>query len=306
MARIELRGVAKRWGDGHRGRAAPTSRSATASSWRSSGPRAAASRRRCSCWPASTSPATGDILFDGARVNEVEARDRNVGIVFQSYALYPHMTVRANIRFPLRFKQRAAATRPSARTRRWRGWCRSRSCSTAGRRSCRAASSSAWRWPARWSRSRSSCCSTSRSPTSTPRCGSTMRGEIRRLQRSLGVTTILVTHDQIEATTHGRPGHLHEQGPDRADRHGRRPLPAAGQPVRRRLHRLAADQPAAGRGGAAARLASARPRCRCAAGGLRARSWSASGPSMCAWAQGDCAAQVERSASRTAARRSTI
>jgi ABC-type sugar transport system ATPase subunit len=32
----------------------------------------------------------------------VEARDRNVGIVFQSYALYPHMTVRNNILFPLR------------------------------------------------------------------------------------------------------------------------------------------------------------------------------------------------------------
>ena len=39
------------------------------------------------------SPTTGEIQFDGARVNDVEARDRNVGIVFQSYALYPNMTV---------------------------------------------------------------------------------------------------------------------------------------------------------------------------------------------------------------------
>src|SRR5262249_34379161 len=38
-------------------------------------------------------PSGGDIAFDGARVNDVEARDRNVGIVFQSYALYPNMTV---------------------------------------------------------------------------------------------------------------------------------------------------------------------------------------------------------------------
>ena len=37
-------------------------------------------------------PTSGDIAFDGARVNDVEARDRNVGIVFQSYALYPNMT----------------------------------------------------------------------------------------------------------------------------------------------------------------------------------------------------------------------
>ena len=50
-------------------------------------------------------PSGGDLLFDGARVNEVEARDRNVGIVFQSYALYPHMTVFKNIAFPLRFKK---------------------------------------------------------------------------------------------------------------------------------------------------------------------------------------------------------
>jgi hypothetical protein len=56
---------------------------------------AAASRRASSCWPASISRA----------VNEVEAKDRNVGIVFQSYALYPHMTVRDNVLFPLRFKR---------------------------------------------------------------------------------------------------------------------------------------------------------------------------------------------------------
>ena len=58
-------------------------------------------------------PHAGDIAFDGARVNDVEARDRNVGIVFQSYALYPSMTVLENIMFPLRFKkvERAEAER---------------------------------------------------------------------------------------------------------------------------------------------------------------------------------------------------
>jgi len=49
-------------------------------------------------------PTSGELKFDGRVVNEVEARDRNVGIVFQSYALYPHMNVRRNIMFPLKFK----------------------------------------------------------------------------------------------------------------------------------------------------------------------------------------------------------
>ncbi|GMA95394.1 ABC transporter ATP-binding protein [Pseudolysinimonas kribbensis] len=45
--------------------------------------------------------SSGDLLFDGRRVNELEPRERNIAFVFQSYALYPHLTVRANIAFPL-------------------------------------------------------------------------------------------------------------------------------------------------------------------------------------------------------------
>ncbi|WP_275272878.1 ABC transporter ATP-binding protein, partial [Pantoea ananatis] len=50
-------------------------------------------------------PSSGEIAFDGHNVNRIDARDRNVGIVFQSYALYPNLTVRENIAFPLRFKK---------------------------------------------------------------------------------------------------------------------------------------------------------------------------------------------------------
>src|ERR671918_2759380 len=50
-------------------------------------------------------PSAGEIRFDGALVNDVEARDRNVGIVFQSYGLYPNMTAKDNILFPLRFQK---------------------------------------------------------------------------------------------------------------------------------------------------------------------------------------------------------
>jgi multiple sugar transport system ATP-binding protein len=55
-----------------------------------------------------TDITSGEIRFDGGRVNELEPRERNVAFVFQSYALYPHMTVRQNIAFPLvmdRFKK---------------------------------------------------------------------------------------------------------------------------------------------------------------------------------------------------------
>ena len=43
----------------------------------------------------------GEILIEGAVVNYVRPSERNVAMVFQSYALYPHMTVRENITFPL-------------------------------------------------------------------------------------------------------------------------------------------------------------------------------------------------------------
>src|SRR5215472_9023344 len=90
-------------------------------------------------------PNGGELLFDGRMVNEVEARDRNVGIVFQSYALYPHMTVRDNILFPLGFKKtpraealgrvRAAAKRAVGRPAATR-----RACARLGQRAAAAAS----------------------------------------------------------------------------------------------------------------------------------------------------------------------
>ncbi len=43
----------------------------------------------------------GELRFDGDRMNELDPKQRNIAFVFQSYALYPHLTVRANIAFPL-------------------------------------------------------------------------------------------------------------------------------------------------------------------------------------------------------------
>ena len=48
---------------------------------------------------------SGDVLIDGKRVNDVAPKDRDIAMVFQNYALYPHMTVYENIAFPLKLKK---------------------------------------------------------------------------------------------------------------------------------------------------------------------------------------------------------
>lgn len=47
-------------------------------------------------------PDEGSVLLDGRRINDVPPYQRDIGVVFQSYALFPHMTVAANVEFPLR------------------------------------------------------------------------------------------------------------------------------------------------------------------------------------------------------------
>ena len=91
----------------------------------------------------------GDLLIGGERVNDLAPRDRDIAMVFQNYALYPHMTVRENMGFALKLaKDDQERDRRGASTRRRRS---STSSSTwsASRRTCPAASASAWRWVAR-------------------------------------------------------------------------------------------------------------------------------------------------------------
>ena len=47
----------------------------------------------------------GDLYIDGKRMNDVEPKDRDIAMVFQNYALYPHMTVRENMEFPLKLRK---------------------------------------------------------------------------------------------------------------------------------------------------------------------------------------------------------
>ena len=54
-------------------------------------------------------PTAGTIHFDDQVVNLLPPKDRNIGMVFQSYALYPHMSVYQNISYPLRLQKRPKA-----------------------------------------------------------------------------------------------------------------------------------------------------------------------------------------------------
>ncbi len=111
---------------------------------------------------------SGDLMIGGKRVNDLAPRDRNLAMVFQNYALYPHLTVYENIAFPLRLagasndevdrKVRDAVEDPGA----------GRAPRAQARRTSPAASASGspWGGPSSGRRTRSS--STSRCPTSTP------------------------------------------------------------------------------------------------------------------------------------------
>ena len=54
----------------------------------------------------------GTILIDGQPVNDMEPRDRDIAMVFQSYALYPHLTVRDNMAFSLKYRKTPKAGDP--------------------------------------------------------------------------------------------------------------------------------------------------------------------------------------------------
>jgi inositol-phosphate transport system ATP-binding protein len=145
-------------------------------------------------------PSGGELLFDGHVVNDVEAKDRNVGIVFQSYALYPHMTVRENIMFPLRFKKTPG---DEARKRTKTVADLVQIVELLDRR------------PSELSGGQQQRVALARALVKEPQLllldeplsnldaslRLTMRTEIKSLQEKLGITTILVTHDQVEATT---------------------------------------------------------------------------------------------------------
>ncbi|MFK7854560.1 MAG: ABC transporter ATP-binding protein [Granulosicoccus sp.] len=147
-----------------------------------------------------TDLSAGEIYIDGQNVNDVDARDRDVAMVFQGYALYPNMTIYENIRFPLRMrkvpkKQQDPMIREAARKVQLENLLdRKPSALSGGQRQRAALARALVRQPRAFLMDE---------PLSNldAKLRSSMRVQLKHLQKSLKVTTVYVTHDQIEAMT---------------------------------------------------------------------------------------------------------
>ena len=145
---------------------------------------------------------SGDMVIGGKKVNDLAPRDRNLSMVFQNYALYPHMSVYENIAFPLRLAKmpddevRRRVTEASdvlelkdhleRKPANLSGGQRQRV--AMGRAIVRQAEAFLFDEPL---------------SNLDAKLRGQMRTEISRLQRRLGITTVYVTHDQTEAMTLG-------------------------------------------------------------------------------------------------------
>jgi ABC-type sugar transport system ATPase subunit len=146
-------------------------------------------------------PTSGTIVFGDRRVDHLHPKDRGIGMVFQSYALYPHMTVAENIGFPLELRRSVAKSERDERVR-----------EAAGRVEV---GDLLERRPAQLSGGQQQRVALARALVKRPdillldeplsnldaRLRHDMRGEIKRLQKEVGITSIFVTHDQLEALT---------------------------------------------------------------------------------------------------------
>jgi len=145
---------------------------------------------------------SGELRIAGERVNEKAPKDRDIAMVFQSYALYPHMTVRENMEFPLRLAKVDRAT------------INSKVEEAAGVLDL---TQHLDRKPANLSGGQRQRVAMGRAIVRSPKAflmdeplsnldaklRVQMRTEVSRLQRRLGTTTVYVTHDQTEAMTLG-------------------------------------------------------------------------------------------------------
>ena len=145
-------------------------------------------------------PTGGDILIDGESMVGVDPRDRDVAMVFQSYALYPNMSIYENIRFPLRMRgvpqadQDALVRKAADMVELGDLLERKPKALSGGQRQRAALARAIVREPRVFLMDE---------PLSNldAKLRLTMRVQLKHIQRQLQTTTIYVTHDQVEATT---------------------------------------------------------------------------------------------------------
>ena len=145
---------------------------------------------------------SGELRIAGKVVNDVTSKDRDIAMVFQNYALYPHMTVAENIGFALRMRklpkdQIAAKVKETAEILGLSEWLSRKPGQLSGGQRQRVAMGRAIvREPAVFLMDE---------PLSNldAKLRVQMRAEVQRIQRRINVATMYVTHDQVEAMTMG-------------------------------------------------------------------------------------------------------
>jgi inositol-phosphate transport system ATP-binding protein len=143
-------------------------------------------------------PTKGEIYFGDKLVNHVEPRERNIGMVFQSYAIYPHLNVKDNIAFPLRErgmgkKEAYEKVKSMAKILQIEQLLERKPSQLSGGQQQRVAIARAL--------VKNPDILLLDEPMSNldARLKLDVRDELRQLQRRVGVTTVIVTHDQEEA-----------------------------------------------------------------------------------------------------------
>ncbi len=184
----------------------------------------------------------GDVLIGGKIVNEMTPRERNIAMVFQSYALYPHMTVAENMGFNLKIAGQPKAVIEERVTEAARMLDlanlldRKPSQLSGGQRQRVAMGRAVVRNPAVFLFDE---------PLSNldAKLRVQMRSEIKTLHQKVGTTSIYVTHDQIEAMTLADARRRPQSGAHRAAGNAARALQEARQSLCRRLHWLPCHEP---------------------------------------------------------------
>ena len=143
-------------------------------------------------------PTSGTIRIAGRSVHDLPPRQRNIGVVFQNYALFPHLTVEKNLSFPLDVRrlapeQRRERVRRALRLVRLEGFERRRPDELSGGQQQRVAIARALVFEPSLVLMDEPLGALDRSLREE------MQYEIRRIHRRLGVTVVYVTHDQQEA-----------------------------------------------------------------------------------------------------------